>query len=124
MLHITDTAANALLSILERKSLSPDHGLRISVEKGGCAGLQYVMKIEQPQADDLRVEHRTAANFYLAIHCAELLKGCQIDYALSLNDTGFKISNPNATRSCGCGTSFESSVSAPQSLPEGKPCSE
>ncbi len=122
MITVTDTAANALRNILERKKLSSVAGLRISVEKGGCAGLQYVMTVTEPQASDLTIPHPSGALFYVAADCVDLLKGCHIDYALSLNDSGFKIRNPNATRSCGCGTSFESAVAAPQTLAEGKPC--
>jgi iron-sulfur cluster assembly accessory protein len=122
MITVTDTAANALRNILERKQLSSAAGLRISVEKGGCAGLQYVMTVTEPQPSDLNIPHPSGALFYVAADCVDLLKGCHIDYALSLNDSGFKIRNPNATRSCGCGTSFESTVAAPQTLPEGKPC--
>lgn len=122
MLTVSETAANALQNIVEKKHLSPEAGLRVSVEKGGCAGLQYVMTVAEPQHGDLKIDHPNGALFYLAADCVELLKGCHIDYALSLNDSGFKIRNPNATRSCGCGTSFESTVAAPQSLAEGKPC--
>lgn len=65
--------------------------------------MQYIMEITTAQADDLIIEDQ----LFLARDSQEYLEGCEIYYSYGLTDSGFKIRNPNATRSCGCGTSFE-----------------
>jgi iron-sulfur cluster assembly accessory protein len=83
-----------------------DTGLRLRVEKGGCAGMQYVMALDQPKEDDV-VESTDGVSIIIDQESLGYLRGCQIDYVDSLSDAGFKLTNPNAARSCGCGTSFE-----------------
>ncbi len=107
MIHLTDAAAGHLLDLLEEKDYSPaEKGLRLFVEKGGCAGLSYAMKIGEPTEGDTVFEHR-GARVFVDAESVGYLDGCQLDYFEALNDSGFKIENPNAVRSCGCGTSFE-----------------
>ena len=81
-------------------------GLRILVEKGGCAGMQYAMKLDLPLSGDLIAEAE-GARVFLDAASAELLHGAELDYCDDLVGTGFRLQNPNAARSCGCGTSFE-----------------
>jgi iron-sulfur cluster assembly protein len=106
MLHITESAAEQLRSLAAERGLSDAQGLRLSVEKGGCAGLQYGMEIgdRQPQ-DDICDEHGARVFVDKASH--DFLDGCTLDYADDLAGAGFRILNPRAVRSCGCGTSFE-----------------
>lgn len=107
MIHLTDAAAAHLLDLLEEKDFSPaEKGLRLFVERGGCAGMSYAMKIGDPEAGDAVYEHG-AARVFVDEESLKYLDGCQLDYVDALNDAGFKIENPNAARSCGCGTSFE-----------------
>lgn len=120
MITLTQQAAAELARMLTQQS-SPTAGLRLGVERGGCAGLQYAMRIAEPAADDIKISHPSGARLFVAADSVDLLRGCEIDYSDSLSDAGFKIHNPNATRSCGCGTSFEP-TSAPPPLPEGQPC--
>lgn len=109
MIQVTDAAASQLLSMLKEKNVSPEEsGLRLFVEKGGCAGMQYAMKVSAPEPTDDVVE-RNGARFFVDRESLEFLEGCHLDYVDALNDSGFKIENPNAARSCGCGTSFEPS---------------
>jgi len=89
----------------ERKD-EQDLGLRVFVEKGGCAGLQYGMKVDAAREGDL-VSERDGAKVFVDIESAAFLKGAELDYCDDLTGTGFRIVNPNAARSCGCGTSFE-----------------
>jgi len=103
---MTDAAAGALLALLAEKSAAPGHGLRLSVERGGCAGLQYAMDLGPGAPGDLIVE-RSGARVFVDAGSAETLDGCSIDYEDGLAGAGFRIRNPNAARSCGCGTSFE-----------------
>lgn len=107
MIELTDAAAGHLLALLEEKGFSAEErGLRLFVEKGGCAGMSYAMKIDLPGEGDTVFANGTARVF---VDPASLkyLDGCHLDYVDALNDSGFKIENPNAARSCGCGTSFE-----------------
>ena len=106
MIKVSDSAAEQLLSLLEEKDFSPDEkGLRLLVEKGGCAGMSYAMQIGAHDEGDLVIENGKARVF-VDQESLEYLDGCHLDYVDALNDSGFKIENPNAARSCGCGTSF------------------
>lgn len=109
MIHLTDSAAGHLLDLLEEKEFAPeDKGLRLFVERGGCAGMSYAMKIASPEPGD-EVYENGRARVFVDAESLKYLDGCRLDYVEALNDSGFKIENPNAARSCGCGTSFEPS---------------
>ena len=105
MIHVTD-AAFAQLEILVREQADPAKGLRVLVETGGCAGRQYVMGLDHAQVGDEIVE-RGAVKVIIEAQSAPFLAGSTIDYSDDLAGSGFRIHNPNAARSCGCGTSFE-----------------
>ena len=80
--------------------------LRVAVEGGGCSGFQYQFDlVEAPQADDLRVERDGAAALVDEVSLA-FLKGSEIDFVDELAGAEFRIRNPNAKSSCGCGVSF------------------
>lgn len=110
MITVTENAVKQLHQVLAEKDASPEEkGLRLAVQKGGCAGMQYVMRITEGEATDTVVESG-GVRIFLDQESLPYLKDCQVDYEDSLSDSGFKISNPNAARSCGCGTSFEAVV--------------
>ena len=113
IIEITEQARIQLGTLLRSKSSSSGAGLRLAVTKGGCAGWQYEMKVAEPGAGDEIVE-QGGARVIVAADSLEKLRGCEIDYSDDLTDAGFKIINPKARRSCGCGTSFE-----PDDVPEG-----
>ncbi len=105
MISITESAVRHL------KDLVAEHGedrkgLRLFVERGGCAGLQYGMNLDFPHDGDEIVE-QGGVKVMIDHESVPHLKGCTIDYCDDLTGTGFRIQNPNAVRSCGCGTSFE-----------------
>ncbi|MEZ7957498.1 MAG: iron-sulfur cluster assembly accessory protein [Rubritalea sp.] len=106
MIILTDNAAKELKSLIQKQESKDDTGLRLSVSKGGCAGMQYVMQVQQAQDGDQLIE-KDGARVYLSPDSLEYLNGCEVYYEYGLTDSGFKIRNPNASRSCGCGTSFE-----------------
>ena len=106
MINLTIVAQQALKSLLEARNSSASQGLRLSVSQGGCAGWQYEMKVDLPQATDLIIEDN-GVRIFIDSQSKDYLKDCQIDYSDELSDAGFRIINPNADRSCGCGTSFE-----------------
>ena len=98
--------ASAQIKVLVEDSGIPEAGLRIFIEKGGCSGLQYTMQISEQQDGDQQIESN-GAHIFLDEQSATYLKGSTIDYSDSLSSTGFRINNPNAKQTCGCGTSFE-----------------
>jgi iron-sulfur cluster assembly accessory protein len=80
--------------------------LRVAVEGGGCSGFQYQFDlVEEAQADDLRIERDGAAALVDEVSL-ELLKGSEIDFVDELAGAQFRVHNPNARSSCGCGVSF------------------
>lgn len=81
-------------------------GLRIFVENGGCAGMQYGMGFALAKPGD-EVLERDGVKVIVDGESAHFLEGVTVDYCDDLAGTGFRIQNPNAARSCGCGTSFE-----------------
>lgn len=111
MVHITESAAQQLRSLVSERSLADDSGLRLSVERGGCAGLQYGMEISERHVDDTLSE-LDGARVFIAADSGEFLAGCTLDYVDDLAGAGFRIVNPRAVRSCGCGTSFEAAPAA------------
>lgn len=113
IIDITEKAREELGRLLESKSASPNAGLRLGVSKGGCAGWQYEMKVSEPEAGDEIVE-QGGVRVIVAADSLDKLRGCEVDFTDDLTDSGFKINNPKARRSCGCGTSFE-----PEDEPEG-----
>jgi iron-sulfur cluster assembly protein len=107
MIGITDAAAAHLRELASEKTL-PGLGLRLAVERGGCAGLQYAMSIGETRPGDHLVE-KDGAVVSVDPESLPFLKGCTIDYTDGLTGAGFRVVNPSAARSCGCGTSFEPS---------------
>ncbi|MEM1156647.1 MAG: iron-sulfur cluster assembly accessory protein [Verrucomicrobiota bacterium] len=105
MIQITEAAAKQIV-ILATESGIPEAGLRIFIEPGGCSGLQYSMQIAEQKDGDESISSGDARVF-LDESSATYLKGSTIDYSDSLSSTGFRIQNPNAKQTCGCGTSFE-----------------
>lgn len=113
VLSLTPTAARKIRRLLEEKNL-PNHGLRVFVSGGGCSGMQYGMAFEEePQDGDLLVEDQ-GVKLIVDPVSAFYLEGASIDYVEDdLMGGGFKIDNPNAVASCGCGHSFRTSQQAP-----------
>lgn len=123
MMTLTSRAAEELSKLLVGRAASPRSGLRLAVRRGGCAGWQYEMKVADPEPDDVVVESGEA-RLIIAADSVERLRGCEIDYSDDLTDAGFKVNNPNAARSCGCGTSFEAADEPPgaHAVADGEAC--
>jgi iron-sulfur cluster assembly protein len=111
MITITDAAVVVLRKLLDEESGGQEDarealGLRLGVDRGGCAGLQYAMRIG-PVLEDDYVHQEQGVRILIDRDSIPFVKGSTVDYSESLSDSGFRITNPNAARSCGCGTSFE-----------------
>jgi iron-sulfur cluster assembly accessory protein len=105
MLTITDNAVNAIQSFIT-KSDKPVAGLRVMVTGGGCSGMQYSMRLEEAAADEDQVIACGEFSVLVDPQSAPMLEGVTIDFVESMEGSGFKFENPNATASCGCGKSF------------------
>ena len=123
MISLTPKAAEELGRMLASRANSATSGLRLAVRRGGCAGWQYEMKVADPEPGDVIVESG-AARVIVAADSTDRLRGCEIDFSDDLTDAGFKVHNPSATRSCGCGTSFETADDPPVAEPaaDGEAC--
>lgn len=111
-LTVTPAAASIIKNLLEERGI-PNHALRVFVTGGGCSGLQYGMAFQEAgEAGDTVV---SADGIRLLIDATSLmyLRGATIDYVDTLIGGGFRIDNPNAASSCGCGHSFKSSDDQP-----------
>jgi len=117
IITLTSTAKAELAALLARKNDAPNAGLRLAVRRGGCAGWQYEMQVALAESGDILHEEE-GARVIIAGDSVEHLRGCEIDFSDDLTDAGFKIHNPSATRSCGCGTSFETTHESDSVLPE------
>ena len=101
-LSISASAARRLKKVLPDDSAA----LRISVKGGGCTGFQYVFDIESGKADDDLVIVRDGATVIVDPVSLEMIKGAELDFVDDLMGQSFKVKNPNAVSSCGCGVSF------------------
>ena len=100
---ISASAARRLNVILKGEEGA---ALRISVKGGGCSGFQYTYDVDRSRADDDFVATRDGASVVIDAMSLELLKGSEVDFVDDLMGQAFKIKNPNAVASCGCGVSF------------------
>ncbi|WJR81585.1 iron-sulfur cluster insertion protein ErpA [Bradyrhizobium sp. NP1] len=101
---ISERAARRIGEIL--KGEGSDAKLRISVEGGGCSGFQYKFDIDHAQTDDDLVIARDDAVVLVDSASVPFLAGSEVDFVDDLIGASFRVNNPNATASCGCGTSF------------------
>jgi iron-sulfur cluster assembly accessory protein len=104
--NLTESAANEIKSMLAKQGENAAKALRVYIEAGGCSGMQYGMVFDEKRPDDL-VDEFYGVSVLVDPLSANYLRGSVVDFADSLNGGGFKISNPNARQSCGCGKSFE-----------------
>ena len=118
MIIVTDSALKQLQSLIAGQADNAGKGLRIYVETGGCAGMQYGMAIDHIKEGD-EIFEQEGAKVFIDAFSAKYLCGSTVDFSDDLTGSGFRINNPNATRSCGCGTSFETAeTSTPAAKPE------
>lgn len=102
---MTEGAVKELKKLIDQQEIGSDFGLRIGVEGGGCSGMSYILGFDQKkdgdseyQIEGIRVFMNKAHGLYLA--------GMEVDFKNGLDARGFTFNNPNATSTCGCGSSF------------------
>ncbi|MEO0448500.1 MAG: iron-sulfur cluster assembly accessory protein, partial [Verrucomicrobiota bacterium] len=94
MITVTSSAVNHLRVLLGQKEADPtSHGLRLGVERGGCAGMQYTMKVSEPEPTDQIIEAEDL-KFFIAEDSREFLEGCELDFEDTLSFVGFRVNNP------------------------------
>jgi iron-sulfur cluster assembly protein len=104
-LKLTDGAIEQVKKLLVRDNRS-EHGLRVSVTDGGCSGHSYKLDFDKDSKAGDTVLDQNGVKVFVDGASAPFLQGMIIDYESGLYGGGFKFSNPNATATCGCGTSF------------------
>jgi len=101
---MTPRAATQIARLMDKGGHA---GLRIGIKKGGCAGMEYTMEyVDTPEAHDEVVE-QDGARVLIAPMAQMFLFGTEIDYEVSLLESGFKFKNPNVSEACGCGESIK-----------------
>jgi iron-sulfur cluster assembly accessory protein len=101
---LTDRAAKRIAAILSEEPASTM--LRVAVNGGGCSGFQYDFVLDDAKSDDDLVIEKAGAIVLIDKVSLDFLRGSEIDFSDEMIGAAFKINNPNATLSCGCGTSF------------------
>ena len=105
MVTVTTKAAEKIQEFMKEEAESPEY-LRVYVQGGGCSGLSYGMGFEKaPEEDDI-IMTENGIKLLVDSYSVDHLQGANVDYIESLMGSGFKINNPNVTKSCSCGSSF------------------
>src|SRR6266545_2540605 len=106
VVSLTDSAVEEIKALLANEKENAGKALRVFVEGGGCSGMQYGLVFDNRRDDDFSADFN-GVPVLVDPFSANYLRGSVVDFKDELNGGGFKISNPNARQSCGCGKSFE-----------------
>ncbi|MGA6827292.1 iron-sulfur cluster insertion protein ErpA [Nitrospira sp. NS4] len=104
MITMTPLAAEKIRALMQEEK--DTIGLRVYVKGGGCHGYQYGMALESTTSEDDTIIQEGEVSVIMDSQSAPLLVGCEVDYADTLQGSGFAIKNPQAKTTCGCGSSF------------------
>jgi iron-sulfur cluster assembly accessory protein len=105
---LTPAAASAVQELLSKRDLT-DYSLRVYISGGGCSGYQYGMALENNIRDNDMIFEEHGVKMVVDEVSINYLRGATVDYVDEIMGSGFKIENPNAVSSCGCGSSFKTS---------------
>ena len=106
MLHLTDRAVTKVKEFMARESKT-GYGLRVAVRGGGCSGFQYELSYEKDKTENDEVLEFNGLKVFVDAMSKLYLEEVSIDYVDGLQGAGWKIDNPRATGTCGCGSSFQ-----------------
>ena len=106
LVNLSEKAAEKAIALLQAREL-PEGALRVFVAGGGCSGYQYGMALARSTEDDDLVFEQHGVRIVVDPESAQYLQGAEIDYVEDVMKSGFSIFNPNATKSCACGSSFQ-----------------
>lgn len=116
LVTITDKAAEKAKALLVSREI-PEGALRVFVAGGGCSGYQYGMALARAAEDDDIVLEQAGVRILVDPESAQYLAGAEIDYIDDVMKSGFSIFNPNAVKSCACGSSFQTADGGGQARP-------
>jgi len=105
-IELTERAVRQVVRIKADNSIPETHGLRIGVKGGGCSGLSYVLGFDAEARPNDKVFEARGITVFIDPKSLFYLSGTELDFQDGLNGKGFVFNNPNATKSCGCGSSF------------------
>ena len=105
----TESAANKVNALVVEEK-NPGLKLRVSVDGGGCSGFQYAFAFDENVNDDDTVVEKNGATVVVDVTSMQYLNGSEVDYLEGLEGARFVVNNPNATSTCGCGSSFSVSL--------------
>ena len=106
-LNVTESAATEIKKFMAGEDDLPEtSGLRVRVVPGGCSGFQYSLNIEEQSREGDFILDQKGVRMFVDMFSAQYLNGVEIDYVTGVMGSGFTFKNPNATGSCGCGSSF------------------
>jgi len=105
-IQLTSKAVRMIVLTREEEKLAAESGLRVAVRGGGCSGLEYALDFEVEARDNDHVMEYEGLRVFVDPVSARYLQGTEIDYVMGATGAGFKFNNPNASGSCGCGSSF------------------
>ena len=103
---VTEKAAEKVRNFATNQGLSDGFGLKVGVKGGGCSGLTYVLSIDGSPSEEDKIIEDKGIRLFIPKKSYVYLAGTELDFSDGLNGKGFTFSNPNATSTCGCGTSF------------------
>ncbi len=104
--QITDEAAAEILKLSEAKSLSPEAGVHVGVQAGGCSGFTYLLDFVDSPPEEAEIIEEKGVRIFVARKSLPYIQGCSLDFTGGLQGRGFQFHNPQATSTCGCGESF------------------
>ena len=105
-INITDKAISEVKKIMEENSIPGEYGLRVGIKGGGCSGLTYTLGFDGEERPGDNIIEKDGVKVYIDMKSNLYLAGTELDFTDGLNGRGFVFNNPNAKRTCGCGSSF------------------
>ncbi len=105
-INITDKAIAEVKKIMEENTIPGDYGLRVGIKGGGCSGLTYTLGFDAEERPGDNIIEKDGVKVYIDMKSNLYLSGTELDFTDGLNGRGFVFNNPNAKRTCGCGSSF------------------
>jgi iron-sulfur cluster assembly accessory protein len=122
ILSVTERAAVKIKQLMAEEPPGEAEVLRVAIQGGGCSGFQYGLGFDAgTQEGDVELSQH-GVTVVVDPFSAPYLRGAQIDFLEGIQESGFKIDNPNAVSSCGCGHSFQVADDAPPEAHDGPPC--
>ena len=105
-ISLTDKAASEVHKIMQANNIPETYGLRVGVKGGGCSGLSYSLGFDGEARDSDKILRKDGIQIFVDPKSLFYLSGTELDFTDGLNGRGFVFNNPNASKTCGCGSSF------------------